>query len=379
MLSLPIEVEEIRKKARKFALENFKDDIAMKYDTEEKFPFELWKKAFSEGLINFSNPWVMLVTLEEFCRVDPSLGIATLIPTFGSEILMLFGNDEQKKKYLEPVLKGERISGVAITEPVAGSDVAGIQTKLEKDQSGNWILNGQKIFISNGTIADHLYVLARSSQPPSFEKRHHGLTLVIVEKKMKGFSSSQLKGKLGVRATNTAELRFENVVIPPENIIGEIGKGFYYIMVFFNISRVYVATQAIGLAQGVLDELLDYLVTAKKESNPIADYESSLFLLAEIATRIEAARSLTYKAADLVFKFTPDPILTSMAKYYASEVANFAAEKSLEFIGNDAMISKLERFYRDAKIMEIWEGATEIEKLVISRMLIKNRMEKNEQ
>lgn len=377
MISLSSEVEEIRKRARKFALENFTEEIAQKYDKEEKFPFEIWKKAFSEGLINLANPWGMLVTLEEFCRVDPGLGISALIPTFGSEILLLFGNEEQKKKYLEPVLRGEKISGVAITEPVAGSDVAGIETRLEK-VNGKWILNGQKIFISNGTIADHLYVLARSSPPPSWEKRHHGLTLVIVEKEMKGFTSSQLKGKLGVRATNTAELRFENVEIPEGNIIGEVGKGFYYIMTFFNISRVYVATQALGVAQGAFDELIKFIINLKKENNPIAEKESTLFVIAELATKIEASRALTYKAADLVFKFTPDPALTSMAKYYTSEVASFVTEKVIEFMGSEALIRKLERFYRDAKIMEIWEGATEIEKLIISRMIIKNRMEKNE-
>jgi acyl-CoA dehydrogenase len=377
MISLPSEIEEIRKKARKFALENFTEDIAEKYDREEKFPFEIWRKAYSEGLINFSNPWGMLVTLEEFCRVDPSLGISAFIPTFGSEILLLFGNDYQKKKYLEPVLRGEKISGVAITEPVAGSDVAGIETRLEK-LNGKWILNGQKIFISNGTIADHLYVLARSSTPPSWDKRHHGLSLVIVEKGMKGFSSNQLKGKLGVRATNTAELKFDNVEIPEENIIGELGKGFYYIMTFFNVSRVYVATQALGVSQGALDELLNYIAKLKRENNLIAEKEGTLFILAELATRIESARALTYKAAELVFKFMPDPILTSMAKYYASETASMVTEKVIEFIGNDGIISKLERFYRDAKIMEIWEGATEIEKLIIARMMIRKRTESNE-
>jgi Acyl-CoA dehydrogenases len=188
-------------------------------------------------------------------------------------------------------------------------------------------LNGQKIFISNGTIADHLYVLARSSTPPSWDKRHHGLSLVIVEKGMKGFSSNQLKGKLGVRATNTAELKFDNVEIPEENIIGELGKGFYYIMTFFNVSRVYVATQALGVSQGALDELLNYIAKLKRENNLIAEKEGTLFILAELATRIESARALTYKAAELVFKFMPDPILTSMAKYYASETASMVTER----------------------------------------------------
>ena len=367
--SLPDTVEEIRKKAREFALREFTQEVADKCDREELYPKETQKKLYASGIIDISNPWSIVVTMEEFCRVDPGMGLASLVSSFGSEVLLIFGSDYQKKKYLEPVLKGEKISGFAVTEPVAGSDVAGIATRLEQ-KGDKWILNGGKMFITNGGVADHLYVLARSS-PISKEKRHHGLTLVIVESSMKGFSSTKITGKMGMRATDTAELKFENIEVPKENIIGEVGNGFYYVMAFFNISRIPVAAQATGTAQGALDRLTSYLEKCRTENKEIYDYESTKFILAEMSTRIEAARLLTYRAAERLFNFDPDPTFTSMAKYFAAEAATYCVNSALEFMGLDGVTTDLERLYRDAKITEIWEGTTEIEKLVISRMLMK--------
>lgn len=368
--NLPEDAEEVRQKARKFANDEFKDEIAAKYDSEEHYPYELRKKAFDAGLVRIDNPWGVLLTMEEFCRVDPGLGLSILASVFGSEMLLLYGNDEQKQKYLEPVLKGSKISGVAVTEPGAGSDVAGISSRLDQ-ADGELVLNGQKMFITNGTIADFFYVLARTSPPPSKEKRHHGMSLMLVEREWPGVSVNKLKGKLGMRATDTAEIKFEGVKVPRENIVGETGKGFYYVMTFFNISRVYVAAQSVGIAQGALDELLNYI----KNGGPRANEESTQFVLAESASKIEAARLLTYRAASLVFQFNPDPALTSMAKYFSAEVANAVTDSALEIMGQRAMLTRLERLYRDSKITEIWEGTSEIEKLVIARTLVKRAMQ----
>ena len=367
--SLPKDAEEIRQRAIKFAREEFREDLASKHDAEELYPHELRKKAFEAGLVRIDNPWGMLLTMEEFCRVDPGLGISVLASVFGSELLLLYGTDKQRQKYLEPVLNGSKVSAVAVTEPVAGSDVAGITSKMDQEPDGSFLLNGQKMFITNGTIADFYYVLARTSPPPSKEKRHHGMSVAIVERPWPGVSVNKLKGKLGMRATDTAEIKFENVRVPRENILGEIGKGFYYIMTFFNISRVYVAAQSVGIAQGALDELLSYI----RETG--SNEESLQFILAEAASKIEAARLLTYKAASLVFQFNPDPALTSMAKYFSAEVANFVTESVMEYMGHRGLLTKLERFYRDSKITEIWEGTSEIEKLVIARTLIKRAMQ----
>ena len=367
----PEDISNARKKAQEFARKEINSSMAREYDRNEKFPEELRKKAFELGLVDYTNPWSMLVTIEELCRADPGLGISATVSLFGAEVIMLFGSDAQKQKYLTGVQTGEKIMGLAVTEPGGGSDVAGIKTKaVEKD--GKYILNGAKMFITNGTIADFFVMLIRTEEVEG--KRHHGLSAFIVDSDLPGFSKNKLHGKLGVRATNTAELILDNVPLPKENLIGEPGKGFYYIMTFFNISRAYVAAQAIGIAQGALDRVLEHLNRLTKEGNT-ALAEEVQFLAADIATRIEASRLLTYKAASYLFQFRPNPTLTSMAKAYASETATFAAEKALEITGYSGIMGDLERFFRDSKIMEIWEGTSEIEKLVISRNILKEYAE----
>lgn len=363
----PEDIQKAREKAADFARKEFNSDMAEEFDRKEKFPEEIRKKAFEYGIIDYANPWSMLVTIEELCRADPGLGISATVSLFGAEVIMLFGNDEQKAKYLTQVQSGDKIMGLAVTEPGGGSDVAGIKTTaVEKD--GKLVLNGAKMFITNGNIANFFVMLVRTKEE---EKRHHGLSAVVVESDLPGFSKNKLSGKLGVRATNTAELILDNVEIPKENLIGEPGKGFYYIMTFFNISRAYVAAQAIGIAQGSLDRILAYLDELNKRGESSRITEEIQFLAADIATRIEASRLITYKAASYLFQFRPNPTLTSMAKAYASETAVFAAEKALEITGYTGITGDLERFFRDAKIMEIWEGTSEIEKLIISRNLMK--------
>lgn len=363
------ELEKYKKKVREFALEHFTEELATASDMNEKYPEELRKLSVEHKIMDSSQPWKILVAVEELCRVDPGLGISLTVPYFGSEVLMLFGSDLLKEKYLEPVTSGEKIMGLAVTEPGGGSDVAGIKTLAAK-KDGKYILNGTKMFITNGSIADHFIVLARTDPKP--DKRHHGMSVFVVESKYPGFSSNKLKGKMGVRATDTAELILENVEVPEENLVGEEGKGFYYIMTFFNISRIFVAAQGLGIAQGVLDRLMEL---TEKQGSEFAQMEDIQFAIAEIATRIEAARLLTYKAASYLFEFRPNPAITSMAKAYASEVAVFASEKALDVLGLPGVSGDIERFFRDSKILEIWEGTSEVEKLVITRTLRKQLSE----
>ncbi len=370
----PEDIVNARKKAQEFAKKEINSEMAKKYDSLEKFPEELRKKAFEYGIIDYQNPWSMLVTIEELCRADPGMGISATVSLFGAEVIMLFGSDAQKQKYLSMVQNGDKIMGLAVTEPGGGSDVAGIKTRaVEKD--GKYIVNGAKMFITNGTIADFFVMLIRTEEVEG--KRHHGLSAFIVDSDLPGFSKNKLSGKLGVRATNTAELILDNVPVPKENLIGEPGKGFYYIMTFFNISRAYVAAQAIGIAQGALDRILEHLNRLTKEGKT-ALAEEVQFLASDIATRIEASRLLAYKAASYLFQFRPNPTLTSMAKAYASETATFAAEKALEITGYSGITGDLERFFRDSKIMEIWEGTSEIEKLIIARNILKEYAEVNQ-
>jgi len=363
------EVKKAQEAAREFASAYFTEELAERSDRLEEFPVDLVKISKQKRLLDYSNPWKVLVTIEELVRKDPGLGISVTISAFGSEIFLLFGNDEQKEKYLNRVFSGEITLGLAVTEPGGGSDVANIkaEARLEGD---HYVLNGAKMFISNGQIADYFLVLARTSPPPSEEKKHRGMSVFVVDSKSEGFVVNKLHGKLGVRATNTAELIFNNVRVPRENLVGEEGKGFYYIMTFFNISRIYVAAQGIGIASGALDRLIEFAKkSGKGEGGEMK--EALQVAIAEIATRIEATRNITYKAASYLFKFNPNPVVTSMAKYYAADTAVFATTRAMEIMSLQGLTSDMERFFRDAKILDIWEGTSEIEKLIITRMMLR--------
>ncbi len=354
------EYNDYRNKIREFALKEFNEEVAARYDREEKYPDELRKKSLDLGIIDMQNPAKVMIGIEELCRVDAGLGIAVTTPYFGSEVIMLFGSDKQKE-LLNDVYKGKYILGLGVTEPSGGSDVASLKT-VAKKEGNKYILNGSKMFITNGGIADYLVVLARTS---SDGNPHHGLTTFLLNTKAKGFTANKLVDKLGVRATNTAELIFNNIELSSDDIIGEEGKGFYYIMTFFNISRIYVAAQSLGIAEGAFDKIKNYF----KENNVKDEY--SMFRLADIGTRVEATRQLTYNAATYLFEFNPKPELTSMAKSYGSETAVIASEAAMEILGDKSLNENVERIFRNAKIMEIWEGTSEIEKLVIARYILK--------
>ena len=366
---LPEDLKEVKKKAREFALREITPEFARKYDRDEKFPEELRKKVFASGLVDYSNPWAVLVLSEEFCRVDAGTGISSISGFFGAETITLFGSEEQKAKYLPPVISGKKIMGLAVTEPGAGSDVAGIKTTATKS-GDSYTLNGAKMFITNGQLADYLVTLARTSHPD--EKRHHGLSLFVVETDTEGITRNKLTEKLGVRATNTAEIVLNDVKVPAKSLIGDEGKGFYYVMTFFDISRIYTAIQAVGIAQGALDRALEFV---GKQDGGRGLKEQTLLTMGEMATRIEAARLLTYKAASRLFQFNPDPKLTSMAKAFGAETAVYVTEKAMELTGLQGLSGDLERSFRDAKIMDIWEGTSEVEKLIIARTM-KREMEK---
>ena len=366
---LPQDLKEVKEKAREFALREISPDLARKYDRDEKFPEELREKAFASGLINYSNPWAMLVLTEEFCRVDAGTGISAISGFFGAETITLFGTEEQKAKYLPPVIGGKAIMGLAVTEPGAGSDVAGVKTTATKT-GDEYVINGAKMFITNGELADYLVMLVRTSRPD--DKRHHGLSLFVVETATEGITRNKLTEKLGVRATNTAEIVLNDVKVPARNLIGEEGKGFYYVMTFFDISRIYTAIQAVGIAQGALDRAWEF-IGGNDGGGDLK--EQALLTMGEMATRVEAARLLTYKAASRLFQFNPDPKLTSMAKAFGAETAVYVTERALELTGLQGLSGDLERLFRDAKIMDIWEGTSEVEKLIIART-IRREMEK---
>jgi len=369
---------DIKRAAREFAEREFTPELMEECDREEKHPFEVVKKARDLGFSTIKIPeeyggmgltlFEEALVTEEFYRVSPGIGNACLSSTFGTELLILFGNEEQKERYLRWVTERHAISAMATTEPEAGSDVANVKTKIIKE-GDEWVINGVKTLITNGSVCDFALVLGRTYEE---EKRHRGLTFAIVESKMKGFKATKIRNKLGLRASDTAEISLKDVRVGEENILGEAGKGFYYLMEFFNHTRPRVAAQAVGIAQGAFDIALKYIKERKQFGKPIAAFQHTQFKIAELATRIQAARLLAYQAAWQCSIGESKPELSSMAKYFAGETAVYVSDWAVQLHGGYGYIGEypVERFYRDAKLMELYEGTKEIQKLVISRRLI---------
>ncbi|WP_290596323.1 MULTISPECIES: acyl-CoA dehydrogenase family protein [unclassified Archaeoglobus] len=372
------EQEDIRRAAREFAEREFTPEIMEECDREEKYPKELVIKARGLGFSTVKIPeeyggmglslFEEALVTEEFYRVSPGIGNACLSSTFGTELLILFGTEEQKEKYLRWVTEKNGISAMATTEPEAGSDVANVKTKIIKE-GDEWVINGTKMFITNGSVCDFVLVLGRTYEG---EKRHHGLTFAIVESGSEGFKATKIKNKMGLRASDTAEIVLKDVRVPEENILGEPGKGFYYMMEFFNHTRPRVAAQAVGIAQGAFELALNYVKQRKQFGQPIAAFQHTQFKIAEMAMRIQAARLLTWQAAWHCSKGDPKPELSSMAKCFAGETAVYVADWCVQLHGGYGYVGEYpaERFYRDAKLMEIYEGTKEIQKLIIARRLI---------
>jgi hypothetical protein len=372
------EQKAIRDAAREFAEKEF-PNYAEECDLKEEFPFELWKKAVKLGFIGMGIPEEyggqglgMLdscLVVEEFWRVDGGLA-QILSTTFGSEQIQLFGNEEQKKKYLPPIAKGEKICCACYTEPQAGSDVAGIKTRADKD-GDEYVINGTKIFITNGTIADYYVVLARTDPNPA--KRHHGMSIFLVEKDTPGLQATKLKNKLGIRASDTAEIVFKNVRVPKENLIGQEGKGFYQTMVFFNVTRIPVAFQAVGLAQGAFELALEYAKNREVFERRLIEFQVTQEKLAKMRTNLEAARLLAVQAALAADKMgMPDPGLTAMAKYFTAKTAREIVNEALQIHGGYGFMGEqaISRMYRDVRVLEIYEGTSEIELEIVARSLI---------
>jgi acyl-CoA dehydrogenase len=371
--------KDIKKAAREFAEGEF-PAIAQVCDQEEKYPAELVRKAAELGFVGINLPEAYggsgygylekcLIT-EEFWRVDPGLGSVLISATFGADMVDLYGTEAQKVKYLVPLTRGEAVMGSAITEPNAGSDVSSITTQAVEDGK-DYVINGNKIFITNGTVARFFAVICLTHpENPSRHKRH---SVILVEKDRDGFEATKLHHKLGIRASDTAELYFRDVRVPKENLIGEAGNGFYQFMEFFNRTRIHVGAEGVGIAQGALDMAITHAKGREQFGKSLSSFQAIQFKIAEMATRVQAARNLVYEAAFRADKGRPDHKLTAMAKWFSGETAVRSADEALQIHGGYGYIGDydIERFYRDAKIIEIYEGTKEIEKIIISRALLK--------
>jgi len=368
----------IQNTAFKFAVTEC-DPIAKECDREEKYPREIVRKACQTGLVGaiiperYGGPGFgfleQALISEQLSRVDLGIATSILTVTFGSENILMFGSEEQKNKYLPLLANGDAISAGAYTEPDAGTDVAAARTRAVRD-GDEYVINGNKMFITNGTVCNWMVVLCVTN--PDEEKHHRRQSLILVEADRKGITAAKIHGKMGIRASDTAEIALEDVRVPVENLVGKEGSGFYHLMDFFDATRTMIAAQGVGIAQGALDKTVKYVKERKVFGKPLASNQGIQFQLAEMATRIEMARNITYKAAWKVDTGMTDAALNAMAKYAAGEMAVWVCDKALQLHGGYGYIDEydVQRFYRDAKIIEIYEGAKEVEKITIARRLI---------
>lgn len=282
--------------------------------------------------------------------------------------ILEFGTEEQKQKFLAPLARGEKLGAMGLTEPSAGTDAAGVRTTAVK-QGDKYILNGTKIFITNGYYADTYVIFARTN--PDMSLGHKGLSAFIVEKGTKGFSFGTKEKKMGIRASATYELVFEDCEVPAENLLGKEGEGFKIAMQLLDGGRIGVGAQALGIAQGAIDEAIPYLKQRKQFGKPLSAFQNTQFELADMQTKVDASRLLLYRAAEAKAAHEPYSHLAAMGKLFASETASDVTRRIVQLIGGCGYTREypFERFMRDAKITEIYEGTSEVQRMVISSRL----------
>ncbi|MFY9277279.1 MAG: acyl-CoA dehydrogenase [Clostridium sp.] len=376
--TLTKEQELVRQMVRDFAVNEVKP-IAAEIDVTERFPMENVKKMGELGMMGIPFPTEFggaggdvlsyILAVEELSKVCATTGVILSAHTsLCASLINENGTPEQKEKYLRDLCTGNKIGAFGLTEPGAGTDAAGQQTTAVLD-GDNYILNGSKIFITNGGVADTFIVFAMTDK----SKGTKGISAFIVEKGFPGFSIGKKEDKLGIRASSTTELIFENCVVPKENLIGREGKGFGIAMKTLDGGRIGIAAQALGIAEGALDEAIKYMKERKQFGRPIAAFQGLQWMVAEMSTKIEAARFLVYKAAWLKENKQPYSIDAARAKLYAAEVAMDVTTKAVQMFGGYGYTKEypVERMMRDAKITEIYEGTSEVQKMVISGSLLK--------
>ncbi len=372
------EHEMMRKSIRDFAVNEIEPG-ASERDEKEEFSREIFEKMAAMELTGI--PWPeeyggagddylsYAIAVEEISRVDASAGVTLSAHTsLCCWPIYKYGNEEQKKKYLDPLARGEKLGGYGLTEPSAGSDAGSLQTTAVLD-GDHYVLNGNKVWITNAD-AGEIYVVFASTDKSLKAK---GIAAFIVEKGTPGFTFGKKEKKLGIRSSATSELIFDDCRVPKENLLGKEGEGFKIAMTTLDGGRNGIAAQALGIAQGALDAAVDYAKTREQFGRPIADFQAVSFMIADMATKIEAARLLTYQAAFLESHGLPYAKESAMSKLYASDIAMEATVNAVQIFGGYGYSREypVERYMRDAKITQIYEGTNEIQRLVVGRYLLK--------
>ncbi len=372
------EQQQLKKSVREFAEREIAPNI-MKWDESCEFPLATVKELGKLGLMGIVFPAELggagmgyvdyVIAIEELSRVDGSVGIIVAAHTsLCSNHIFLAGDAEQKKKYIGKLATGEFIGAWGLTEPSSGSD-AGSARMTAKRRGNSWVLNGTKTFCTNGHYADAMVVIAVTDRTA----KTHGLSAFIVEKGTKGFRPGKKENKLGLRASDTAEMIFEDCVIPAENLLGKEGDGFIDAMRVLDGGRISIAALSLGMAQGAYEAALSYSKERKQFGKAISEFQAIQWKLADMATEIDAARLLTMRAASMKDAGLKSTLESSMAKLYASEVAVKCANEGVQIHGGYGFIKDYpaEKFYRDVKLCTIGEGTSEIQRMVIARQLLK--------
>ncbi|MGD8847915.1 MAG: acyl-CoA dehydrogenase family protein [Desulfobacteraceae bacterium] len=374
------EQKQIQKAVRDFVKGRFDKSEIAEMEIHHQYPQRLWKMAAELGFIGIHFPeeysgqglgvFENILVAEELCRGDSTVGACLILADFASEIILHFGSEEQRSQWLPKVAEGKVLSCGAFTEPDHGSDITSLNTTAVKE-ADEWVVNGSKIFITNGgPLAGFYCVLCQTDT--DVEPTHRGISLILVEADREGVSTSDVGMKMGIRMMDTAEVNFKDVRVPLENLIGEENQGFYHVLHFFDESRILIAAQALGTAQGAFDRALAYVKSRKQFGKSISRFQATQHKLADMATKIEMARLLVYKAAWNFDQGRMDPKLTSMAKMAAARTAVEVCDEAIQLFGGYGYMLEyeVERFARDAKITELYEGTREIQKNTIASQLI---------
>jgi len=375
------EQQMLKDMARKIAEKEFAPRAA-ELDEREEFSWENKKVLEENGLLGIQLPEEygganagmvsLAIVIEEVARVCASTSVILTTQALAEDPILLGGNHEQKLMWLKPMAEGVVLGCFGITESSAGSDVTGIRTTA-KERSGGYVINGNKIFITNGGVSDTIVVLAHTDR----EKKHKGMSLFVLSKDTPGFSVGKKEKKLGIRSSDTRELIFEDCFVPIENRIGDPGEGFKILMKVFNYTRPSIAAQAVGIAQGALDAVIHYCKERSQFGRPIAEFQGLQWMIAEMALKAELARTLVYRACSIIDQepeSTDIPRLSSMAKWFASDSAMQITTDAVQIFGGYGYTREypLERMMRDAKITQIYEGTNQIQRIITANFLLKS-------
>lgn len=372
------EQEMMRKMVRDFAQEQIAP-VVEQMEENDQFPREIVKQMGELGLMGIPVPEQYggsemdfisyIIAIHELSKVSATIGVILSVHTsVGTNPILYFGTDAQKEKYVPKLATGEYIGAFAITEPGSGSDAASIKTAAVR-KGDHYVLNGSKIFITSGGEAD-TYIVTTKTDPTAGAK---GITTFIVEKGTPGFTVGKKEKKMGLHGSSTTELIFEDAIVPVENRLGAEGEGFKIAMANLDVGRIGIAAQSVGIAEAALEAAIGYAKERKQFGKPIAAQQGLAFKLADMATKVEAAKLLTYRAANLRQQGLPSGKEASMAKLFASRTAMEVATEAIQVFGGYGYTKDypVERFFRDAKVCEIYEGTSEIQRIVLSKHLLK--------